>query len=106
MFVFQESNDFRTCLIYENVRICINYMLLKKGDRYDSVFADSEGYMGFWKNCSDELPVFVINDFREVMREVYMARKIQRAWRKCVSDPEYNVCKKRLMNEFRGLDIE
>jgi hypothetical protein len=32
-----------------------------------------------------------------------MAHKIQRAWRKCVSDPAYLVCRKRLMREFAEL---
>ncbi len=26
--------------------------------------------------------------------------KIQRAWRRCISDPNYNVCRKRLLREF------
>ena len=28
------------------------------------------------------------------------ARKIQRAWRRCISDPNYQVCKRRLVREF------
>ncbi len=28
------------------------------------------------------------------------AKLIQRAWRRCVSNPEYRVCKERLMREF------
>lgn len=34
-------------------------------------------------------------------RETRAARKIQRAWRRCVSDPSYKVCKTRLEREFR-----
>lgn len=34
------------------------------------------------------------------------ARKIQRAWRRCVSDPSYQVCQKRLLNEFEGTVVD
>lgn len=27
-------------------------------------------------------------------------KKIQRAWRRCISDPEYKICKKRLLDEL------
>jgi hypothetical protein len=33
----------------------------------------------------------------------YAARKIQRAWKRCVTDPEYTVCKNRLLREFAEL---
>ncbi len=33
----------------------------------------------------------------------HKARVIQRAWRRCVADPTYAVCKKRLLKEFGGM---
>jgi hypothetical protein len=33
----------------------------------------------------------------------HKARVIQRAWRRCVSDPSYAVCKKRLLKEFGNM---
>jgi hypothetical protein len=33
----------------------------------------------------------------------HKARVIQRAWRRCVADPSYAICKKRLLNEFGGM---
>lgn len=40
------------------------------------------------------------------MRANAFARRIQRAWRRCISDPEYNICKKRLMKEYREEKVE
>ncbi len=31
------------------------------------------------------------------------ARRLQRAWRRCVSDPAYQVCRTRLMREFEDM---
>lgn len=35
-----------------------------------------------------------------------MAYKIQKAWRRCISDPSYAVCKNRIKNEFINLSNE
>lgn len=36
-------------------------------------------------------------------RENVGARIIQKHWRRCIVDPSYHVCKKRLLNEFNQL---
>lgn len=36
----------------------------------------------------------------DIIKMQSSARKIQRVWRRCISDPEYTVCKNRLQNEF------
>lgn len=33
----------------------------------------------------------------------FKATRIQRAWRRCISNPAYKVCQKRLLKEFRDL---
>lgn len=43
-------------------------------------------------------------DLTKFLRVHSSARKIQRAWRRCVSDPNYTVCKKRLLNEFNNVE--
>ena len=35
-----------------------------------------------------------------VSRDRIAAEKIQKVWRRCISDPNYQMCKKRLLREF------
>jgi hypothetical protein len=37
------------------------------------------------------------------IRHWMAAAKIQRAWRRCIANPRYNICKKRLLIEFKVL---
>ena len=39
----------------------------------------------------------------ELMKMQSSVRKIQRVWRRCISDPSYKVCKKRLLYEFQDM---
>lgn len=36
----------------------------------------------------------------EQVQKYFKVKRIQAAWRKCISDPNYAVCKRRLMREF------
>jgi hypothetical protein len=38
---------------------------------------------------------------RQLKNKTIPALKIQRAWRKCISDPSHAVCKRRLLREFK-----
>ncbi len=40
---------------------------------------------------------------RQLKKKTVSALKIQRAWRKCTSDPSHAVCKRRLLREFKEL---
>lgn len=37
------------------------------------------------------------------LREQISARIIQRCWRRCIADPTYMMCRKRLMREFNDM---
>jgi len=41
--------------------------------------------------------------YENVLRLYFATTHIQRRWRKCINDPNYFVCKKRLLNEFHIL---
>lgn len=44
----------------------------------------------------------LFRDYAKTMKDVLdvYAKKIQRAWRRCISDPSYYVCRERLLREF------
>lgn len=42
----------------------------------------------------------------ETLRRNMYARRIQRVWRRCVSNPEYKVCRNRLMREYNEDNIK
>lgn len=52
--------------------------------------------------------VYIQTAYAPLRTEMIMANHsvevIQRAWRRCVSDPKYNVCRRRLIREFKNLD--
>lgn len=50
-------------------------------------------YIAEWRN-----PVV----FRRIWQYI-PATKLQRAWRRCISDPGYKVCRRRLEREFDGM---
>lgn len=41
-----------------------------------------------------------------IMMQNSMAQRIQWAWRRCISDPSYGVCKRRLLREFKDAAID
>lgn len=56
---------------------------------------------------TEEFINFKINellyDITADMRYKYSARKIQRIWRDHITNPAYNICKRRLLNEFNSI---
>lgn len=38
--------------------------------------------------------------YKDYEQQYRAAAIIKKYWRRCISNPEYNVCKKRLLNEF------
>jgi hypothetical protein len=45
----------------------------------------------------------LLYDITTDMRYKYSARKIQRIWRDHITNPNYNICKRRLLNEFNSI---
>ncbi len=41
--------------------------------------------------------------FKIIEPQIIAAHKIQTQWRKTISDPEYNICKNRLLREYNNL---
>jgi hypothetical protein len=37
------------------------------------------------------------------LKKYICANKIKRAWRRCISDPSYLICRKRLLREYKNL---
>lgn len=50
--------------------------------------------------CSSMMPNLLL------AKRIVAARRIQRAWRMCISNPAYHVCKNRLMSEFVRLEAD
>jgi hypothetical protein len=64
-----------------------------------------------FKHCIDAA-VLIQRVFRKYRAEKVVrftrricAKKIQRAWRRAVSDPEYKICRDRLMKEYSELNL-
>jgi hypothetical protein len=51
--------------------------------------------------------IYVLTAYAPLRTEMIMANHaasiIQRCWRRCVSDPSYDICRRRLVNEFKNL---
>lgn len=73
------SYTFRNCLEYQlgDINDIINKGLIVN-ESFITVFIDDPDYL--------------------VLQ--FMAKRIQRQWRRCISDPEYLICKHRLLKEF------
>lgn len=60
---------------------------------------------GKCKSSTTEIIIMEIQQYRHSILDKFEnflpAVKIQRSWKRCVSDPSYQVCRKRLMNEFQ-----
>ena len=73
----------------------------KKGEYFREIYRiDRTNVFRLHKyyNCAYKL------DLTKFLRVHSSARRIQRAWRRCISDPSYQVCKKRLLNEFNNVE--
>ena len=58
----------------------------------------------FWRYSKFQAKLVIVyywNKYRGP--KIKAATRIQRAWRRCVSDPSYKICRARLMREFEEL---
>ena len=69
----------------------------KKGDSIRYIYRKDRSTV--FKFCNPYLVVYELD-----LRVHSSARIIQRAWRRCISDPSYQVCKKRLLNEYNNVE--
>lgn len=47
--------------------------------------------------------LFSTSDAIKLCTEYFAAQKIQKAWKKCITDPDFKLCRQRLVNEFNEM---
>ena len=52
------------------------------------------------KDIIDDKIEYQVDCLSYIMRKNMFARRIQRAWRECISNPNYAMCRRRLLQEF------
>lgn len=55
------------------------------------------------KYCKQTTRMYHLYNNVTMFRKNVCAKKIQNAWRRCIANPEYNVCKQRLQREFNEM---
>ena len=62
----------------------------------------------FKRECTTRIPIDMVQAHRKriiaPIENWIPAAKIQRAWRRCISDPKYVLCRNRLTREFEQLE--
>ena len=58
-----------------------------------------------WVCLMSNLEICSEADILKRIKEHMATRVIQEKWRRCISDPEYSICRKRLLEEYQEFDI-
>lgn len=87
---------------FENCTLKYDVGPYKKGDNLDYILRIPGTYtFVFYDYGSAYSDSLYKMSLRKFIRVHSSARKIQRAWRRCISDPSHEVCRKRLLDEYK-----
>lgn len=74
----------------------------KKGEYFREIYRFER--TNVFRLCQNYYEFSYNLDLTKFLRVHSSARRIQRAWRRCISDPSYTVCKKRLLREYYNVE--
>lgn len=82
---------------YVNCTLTLDIGPFKKGQHIDVIY--NKQFTTTFTVCTKYESYSI--SLRKLIRIHSAARKIQSAWRRCISDPSYKICIKRLLNEYK-----
>jgi len=107
-----DSVDWNWKTLSKNPRITWEFVQSHKNYPWDFEYLSNNSNISYniinknpfdgWNlNAFQSNPNFLLSDedLSEIIKKHHKICVIQRAWRKCISDPEYNVCRRRLKTE-------